>query len=108
MTTDTAADADTSPGRALRRGTAVRSLAVAVVALALVACLVPGYRWWSQPDLFQDHGDAMGMDPAPVTHAARAAAVTFPDADTRESAAGTHLFRRGTDRVRVDMTIRAS
>jgi hypothetical protein len=49
----------------------------------VLACLVilaayHAAQWWSHPDLFSDHGDAMSMDPAPVARAARAAAVTFP------------------------------
>jgi hypothetical protein len=92
MTTDTPT-AGTSPHRGRRR--IVATLALAAVALSLPA----GYRWWSHPDLIEDRGDGMSMDPAPVTRAARSAAVTFPDSEAHDPTtitfhgASAHLIR---------------
>ena len=96
MTTDSPAPPSPATDRADSRRPRLRALAAAALVLALLAALAVGYRWWSHPDLLEDRGDAMGMAPAPVAQAARAAAVPFPDVDAEDP---TTITFRGASAV---------
>ena len=71
-TTPEAAAAPPSPARRTTR----RRLAAAAVAVLVLGTLLVAGRWWTTPDLFEDSGAGMRLDPRPVARSAVAFGVT--------------------------------